>query len=67
MYDNAPVMELVYVSDSKSEFCGFESRWGHQDFVVSLVDKLFDCMRSRIANPRGIWRWEVTLPIVKNR
>ena len=26
----APVMELVYVSDSKSEFCGFESRWGHQ-------------------------------------
>ncbi len=26
----APVMELVYVSDSKSEFCEFESRWGHQ-------------------------------------
>ena len=26
----APVMELVYVSDSKSEFCGFDSRLGHQ-------------------------------------
>ena len=26
----ALVMELVYVLDSKSRFCGFESRWGHQ-------------------------------------
>lgn len=24
------VMELAYVSDSKSEFCGFESHPGHQ-------------------------------------
>ena len=23
-------------------------------------------MRSRIANPRGIWRWEVISPICKN-
>jgi hypothetical protein len=29
----APVTELAYVSDSKSEFCEFESRWGHQVMV----------------------------------
>ena len=32
MYNNvsAVVMELVYVSDLKSEFCGFESHQPHQ-------------------------------------
>jgi hypothetical protein len=28
---NADVMELVYVSDLKSEFCGFESHHPHQN------------------------------------
>ena len=35
------VMELVYVLDSKSRFCGFESHPGHQnpfyDGIVQLV------------------------------
>jgi len=26
---DAPVMELVYISDLKSEFCGFDSHRGH--------------------------------------
>ena len=33
------VMELAYVSDSKSEFCGFESHPGHQKLYGSLVKK----------------------------
>ncbi len=32
---NAFVMELVYVSDSKSEFCGFESHRRHQRIIMA--------------------------------
>ena len=35
---NAPMTELVYVSDSKSEFCEFESRLGHQICRWSQLD-----------------------------
>ena len=37
------VMELAYVSDSKSEFCGFESHPGHQNYIrlcSSAVERL---------------------------
>ena len=33
-------MELVYVSDSKSEFCRFESGWGHQLLKKANMKKI---------------------------
>ena len=38
-------MELVYVSDSKSEFCEFESRHPHQAEIAQLVERQIENLR----------------------
>ena len=52
----ARMMELVYLRDSKSWFCGFESHFGHHlkfEIFVNLVYNIFTKWEKN--SPTGIW------------